>query len=359
MDSIRNNERERDTEIYSPGQVESVLIKCNIEVISDTGTNLLALCPLHGNTNTPALSVDKATGLFICFSPSCGEAGTLLELVEKSTGRNPFQAQRLIFLHKNDNVEDLSSRIHSILNDKEDYSSFSQKLLDRMHDDFWTSDLAKDYMHSRGFNDDALEYFKIGFSEKQKMIVVPMHDIAGKPIGIIGRTASGTYKRFKNSKNLPKSKTLWNIHRAKRNGETVIVCESSYDAIRIHQSGFPNVVALLGGHISEYHIQQIAKYFKTVVIFTDMDPLHYFPNCRKCNYQKCKGHRPGRDLGRSIEKELHNKKIMWACYSDYEITPNWVKDASDMEDDQIRQCINNAKSKFEYTTRNLEAIAPV
>jgi DNA primase len=49
----------------------------------------------------------------------------------------------------------------------------------------------------------------------------------------------------------------------------VIVCESSFDAIRIHQSGFPNVVATLGGNISMENIQNLNKYASSIIIMTD------------------------------------------------------------------------------------------
>lgn len=313
---------------------------------------------MHGNTDSPALSVDKTTGLFYCFNPSCGETGTLIDLVKVSTGCNDFQALRLIARRKTDLVEDFSLRLKKVFQSTEELPVFDQGLLDRMYDRFWDSPKAQDYMAYRGFTAETLEQFRIGYDPKKNMVVVPMHDEHGRPVGMIGRSANIDYKRFKNSKNLPKSLTAWNVHRAKRHGNVCVICEASFDGMRIHQAGFENVVALLGGFISDAHVHQLSKYFDTFIIMTDMDKLQFYPNCRKCDYEECQGHRPGRDLGRSIADKLMNKKIMWACYSNDEITPGWVKDASAMTDDQIRQCIWNAKSNFEYSMLGLEDVAP-
>jgi len=132
------------------------------------------------------------------------------------------------------------------------------------------------------------------------------------------------------------------------------VCEASYDAMRIHQAGYPNVIALLGGHVTQYHINQIDRNFDTVLIMTDFDNKIFRPNCRMCNYERCRGHRPGRDLGRSIATKLPHKRILWGAYDDTCVFPHGAKDASDMTDDEIRQCIRGAVPNFEYQSWDIE-----
>ena len=250
-----------------------------------------------------------------------------------------------------------------------EFEEFPQSVLDGAVASFKGS-IAEEYMKSRGFTDETLEYFGVGYSAKQNMVIVPMHDPKGMPIGLIGRTPSATEKRFKNSTNLPKSKTAWNFHRAKRTGDTVIVCEASYDAMRIHQAGYPNVVALLGGHVTPYHIEQLGRTFSTIILMTVFDKKQYRPNCRVCKNEtfkagevRCKGHRPGRDLGRSIADALSHKRILWATYDDKVVFPTNplegvrdkpAKDASDMTDEEIRQCLRNAVSHVEYSLWNVE-----
>lgn len=347
------DEWEDSSEAYTPSQVEAILEYCGIEVVSDTNTHFLAYCPFHGNTDTPAFAVDKVKGLWTCFNPSCQNAGTLPELLKRLKGLNMFQCLRTISKYRNVHSTPFADRMAEAMAAPVDFVEFPQAVLDRMAEDFPGS-VAEEYMHSRGFEDRTLTYFGVGYSAKKNMVAVPMHDPNGMPIGIIGRTPSHTDKQFKNSTGLPKAKTCWNFHRAKRTGDTVIICEASYDAMRIHQAGYPNVVALLGGHVTDYHLNQISRNFSRIIIMTDFDHKQYRPNCRMCNYKKCTGHRPGRDLGRTIAQRLPNKKIMWASYDDTCVFPHGAKDAGDMTDDEIRQCLKNAISNLEYSQWDIE-----
>jgi DNA primase len=353
MASQRRDEWEDDYEVYSENQVEAVVEYCDIEIVSDTHTHFLAYCPFHGNTDSPAFAIDKYKGLWTCFNPSCLNSGTLPDLLRRTKGLNPFQAQRVIQKKKNAFGTPFSERLRIAMSTQPEFVEFPQAALDRMKADFAGS-IAEEYMKARGYDDETLYFFDVGYSAKKNMVTVPMHDPNGMPIGLIGRTPSHTDKQFKNSVNLPKSKTAWNFHRAKRTGDTVIVCEASFDAMRIHQAGYPNVIALLGGHVTAHHLEQMNKNFSKIIIMTDYDKKQYRPNCRMCNYKTCRGHRPGRDLGRTIVKALPNKRVMWAAYDDVCIFPHDAKDASDMTDDEIRQCLRNAVSNFTYESWNIE-----
>jgi len=260
----------------------------------------------------------------MCFAPHCGAKGNLLQLVERVGSLNTFQARRLI--EKHSRVIDLSAIVEKNLEKEPQYPDFSQEVLDRLKVNFWGSEGHK-YMKGRGFTDESLDYFDIGYSVRKSMVVVPMHDPDGNPVGLIGRSISG--KAFKNSYLLPKGKTTWNFHRAKFEGDTAILCESSFDAIRIHQSGFKNVVAVLGGYASKYHVRQLSRSFSKILIMTDNDEA-------------------GRTLANSIEDKMVGKKILYAAYSKEELYPRGVKDASDMTDEEIRHVVRNAISPIKY-----------
>jgi 5S rRNA maturation endonuclease (ribonuclease M5) len=353
VESSRRDGWEDDFEVYTASQVEGVLEFCEVEVVGDTSTHFLAYCPFHGNTDSPALAVDKSKGLWTCFNPSCMTSGTLRDMLMKRKKLNHFQSQRTINKYANEHATPFADRLAEAMSKPPDFVEFPQDVLTKMKQDFPGS-IGEQYMKSRGFTDDTLDFFDVGYSVKKNMVIVPMHDPKGMPIGLIGRTASHDDKRFKNSLNLPKSKTAWNIHRAKTHGDTVIVCEASYDAMRIHQAGYPNVVALLGGHVTSYHLTQLGRFFSKVIIMTDFDQKIYRPNCRMCNYNTCTGHRPGRDLGRSIVKGMPKKRVLWAAYDDKCVFPHGAKDAGDMTDDEIRHCLRNAVSNLEYSQWNVE-----
>lgn len=234
--------------------------------------------------------------------------------------------------------------------------NFPQEVLDKMKRDFWNDSPALEYMKQRGFTDSTLDTFDIGYSAQKNLVATPMHDIEGKPVGVIGRTVNGD-KRFKNSVGLPTSQTLWNIHRARKNGDTVIVCEANFDAMRIAQAGYPNVVACLGGNFSPYHADQLAWNFSNVIIMTDNDDStkHTYIGCKKCTakgFKVCRGHNPGRALGATIASEMTNrgKVVRWAAYDENIVYPHDAKDAGDMTDEEIRQCLKRTVSNFTYNS---------
>lgn len=343
----RRNEWEEDTEVYSPSQVESILGYCGIRIENETNTHFMTYCPFHNNRDDPAFVVDKVKGLWTCFNPSCAVAGNIENLLYKVKGLNYFQARRVILERKSAVSQDVEQKISEILTEQPEFVQFPTEPVKRMTQDLWNYPHAIQYLEGRGFTHDTLKFFEVGYSAKKDMTIVPMHDPSGMLVGFVGRAIAD--KRFKNTDNLPKSKTMWNFHRAKRHGEKIIICESSFDAMRIHQAGYPNVVALLGGSLSKYHIEQLNKTASTIIIMSDFDKKIYRPNCRKCDYKMCKGHRPGRELGWSIAEKLPHKKILWAAYDGDCVYPHGAKDAGDMTDNEIRQCLSNAVTHFEYT----------
>lgn len=334
-------------ERYSESQVISVLSSIGVMVVSETYTNFLCLCPFHGNDNTPALSISKKSGLFMCFNPSCGETGNLVKLVMEIANIKQFPALRLISQYKTSSKGDLSKEIAKLLDKDKELKQFDQSILNNMYDNFWEYGPAQEYMHKRGFNDQTLEHFKVGYSYKKNLVAVPMHDKKGNPVGVIGRSIVG--KSFDNSKGLPTSRTLFNLHRAMRAGDKVIVVEASFSAMKFHQIGYPCVVALCMGTLSPYHIDLLDMYFDGIIIATDFDDHNQYikEDCRKCAGE-CKGHNPGRALGEKIAKELKHKQIKWASYSDGIIYPNGAKDPDELSDEDAKKTIVNSVSDFQY-----------
>jgi len=316
------------TDAYTKADLRSILRSCNVEVVSHTGTDFLCLCPFHHNTDSPAFAVSHSKGLYVCYNQNCNASGTILDLVKQLTSRNDFEALRFISANKITDEEAFEEGLKDLLNDKPDFTVFPTQTVEGAHMLLMSgAHGAKDYLLSRNINEEAMEYFQIGFSSIQQMTMVPLHSPDGILVGVIGRSIQG--KAFKNSPNLPRNKTLFNLHRAKRQGGTIIVVESSFDAIRLWQAGFPNAVATLGGSISDINIQNLNKYASTIIIMTDNDAA-------------------GKALGNTIATKLKNKNILWARYDHNMVYPHLAKDAGDMTDEEIKQCIKNAISHFEY-----------
>jgi DNA primase len=319
--------RKIDSTQYSPEHIKSIVKELGLNIVGETSHDYLCYCPFHSNRHTSSFSIGRENGAFICFNPSCGESGTLIELIKRILNKNDFEALRFISSKETEALENFDELLNETLEEKPEFVEFSQDVLDRLHADLAVNKNARDYLESRGINIDSMKHFGLGYSSSTGMVITPVHSPDGMPVGLVGRSISD--KRFKNSTNLPRSKTMFNIHRAKKIGDHVIVVESNFDAIRVHQAGFPNVVATLGGHISKDNIQLLNRYFNKITIMTDADIA-------------------GRDLGSSIASRLRNKDILWASYEYGKIYPHDAKDAGDMTDDEIKACIKNAVSTMEY-----------
>lgn len=337
--------------LYSPEQVESVLEYAGVEIVSGTSSHYLCYCPFHGNSDTAAFAINKQTGMYCCFNPSCGKSGSLEYLVRVMAKVDKFEANNII-LSQGDMSEIFFKKMDGKFSEPA-YPSFPQATLDRMHKDMWDSPGYTYLKDVRDFEDATLEHFQYGYSQKQNMVTVPMHDPDGNPVGVIGRSIEG--KSFKNSKDLPKSKTMYNFHRVKRYKELIVV-EASFDTGLVHQAGFPNTAALLGGYVSQHHLGQMARYFDRLILMVDNDEMQYYPNCARCRdagSYDCNGHRPGRDLGNSIIDGLPNMRIDWASYEEGTLLPHDAKDPGNLNPDEIAQCINNAVSNYEFSSWSL------
>lgn len=358
-------------EVYSPAEVEAVLRALGIEVQDETENDFLSLCPYHGNTDTPAFSTSKRYGYSVCFNPSCAVGTefrlTLDRMARDLKGLNHMSAKRFVMRTKGESGESFRDKFESIQQEEIELKEFPAVAIEKMHERLIETDTAKTYLKGRGFERDTIEYFKVGFTpastgpvyRKHDMVVVPAYDGKGRPVGLVGRSIEGKeFKNFgaeSNGTGFHKSKIIWNLQNARRY-ETIILTESTFDAMRIHQSGYPNVGALLGGSLSVVQTDLLNRHFSKVVIFTDSEnqdngEMTYHRRCAKClkqKYDMCHGHAPGRDLGMKIVESLPRLRVSWATYDDQHIYAGNVKDASDMTDDQIRQCLRNSISHYEY-----------
>ncbi len=312
------------------GQVEKIIFELGISVASATESHYTVYCPFHFNNTSPAATVAKETGYFWCFNGACAQRMKLVDLVRKLRRCNEFNALRLIEKNRGEE-KPLTDRLKEIQAKSQDLHTFDIDTLAMMQEDYWNSERAQEYFTFRGLNAYSAKFFGMGYDPNTDMILTPMYSTDKKCVGVIGRTIEG--KEFRNSPDLPTFKTLFNIQNAKSAGEdTLILVESNFDAIRIHQAGFKNVCATLGGSFSDYHMTQIYRSFNRVILMTDDDV-------------------PGRAFGQKIAKKCRRAGIgcYRAKYDEYNLFPNGAKDVNDMrdgvllvDDQDIHHCIKNA-----------------
>lgn len=245
----------------------------------------------------------------------------IIELVKKIKNIDTFPAKRFI---KHYQTEEIVSRPEPEVF-AEDLPKFDECTLKKMQEAFWDSPRAKAYVRGRRISKASAELYGLGYDKYSDMVVTPMFDTDGDCVGVIKRSIEG--KAFKNSYNLPTSKTLFGIHIAKAQSvDEVVLCESNFDAILSHQSGHP-AVATLGGTFSDYHLTQISRYFNKVVIAVDTDE-------------------GGQKFARRIAKACKSRGmyVYRIQYNEYEMLPHGAKDFGECKSiEEIAQAVRFAE----------------
>jgi len=229
--------------------------------------------------------------------------------------RTYFEAARLIKSKATE--ENIEASIEKLLQPKIDFEEFDTSLINRLNEDALLSSRAAQYLMGRGINKESVNKYKLGYSESQDMITIPVTSPDGMFIGFVARSIEG--KTFKNTPGLPKSKTLFNLSRNKRE-DKVFVTESALDAIRLEQVG-ANAVATLGASVSKHQRDLLKRYFRSIIVVSDNDEA-------------------GRAMGKKLQSEMDSVIVTHV--------PEPHKDVSDMNNDQIRDFVSKFDDELSY-----------
>jgi len=249
--------------LYSEEQIRRVLNGSGIEIEAEFGNDFIIYCPYHNNSRTPAGEVAKDSGLFFCFG--CQTTKNLEEFIMFTTGRSYFETAR--YIKSKETETNIEVAVNKAMYAPPDFVQYDEVLIKRLTNQALESPRAMRYYAGRSITEDSVKKFSLGYSEKQDMVTIPVHSPDGMTIGFVGRSVEG--KEFKNTPGLPKSKVLFNLHRVKTSS-IIYVVESSFDAIRLDQVGFP-AVATLGANVSASQMKLLEKYFNNVVLVADND----------------------------------------------------------------------------------------
>lgn len=244
-------------------QIRELFEKHNILIESQNGQEFNIYCPFHKNRNSPAFFINIKTGLWQCFNPSCGKRGNFRQLYKEVTGKpygkdislDPAALKKEIEkgFRKKDHIDELDISDIEI-----DYEN--------------EGDVEKiQYFINRGLDISTMKYFEIGFSDVKNRIVIPVRDQHYKLVGYIGRAIEKDQEpKYLYNKGFHRADVLFNIQNAKTYSECIIT-EGSFDAMKIHQAGYPNVISTLGAQVSKNQISIIKKCFDSITIFSDSD----------------------------------------------------------------------------------------
>ena len=309
--------------------VDRIMETANIvEVVSEfvslrkSGANYKGLCPFH-NERTPSFYVSPSRGICKCFS--CGKGGNPVGFIMEHEQMTYPEALR--WLAKKYGIEikerELSDEEKKQESDRESMFIVNEWAVDHfeemLHENEEGIAIGMQYFRSRGFRDDTISKFRLGFSLSDRealprlalqkgykeeyllktgvcykrendgqlidrfagRVIFPWISISGKTVAFGGRkldqATKGVQQKYVNSPDSEiyhKEQQLYGIFQAKKaiaKENCVYMVEGYTDVISMHQSGIENVVANSGTALSVHQIRILRRFTPNVVLLYDGD----------------------------------------------------------------------------------------
>jgi DNA primase len=132
------------------------------------------------------------------------------------------------------------------------------------------------YLQGRDIHPETADTFGVGMYDGSGFlhgrIVIPIHNEHGQLVAYAGRTVDHQQPKYRLPAGFRKSDALFNLHRAVGTGDrSVIVVEGFFDAFKVHQAGYPSVVALMGSSLSNRQADLLTNRFDHAVLMLDGD----------------------------------------------------------------------------------------
>ena len=298
-----------------------------VEVVSEfvtlrkSGSNYKGLCPFH-DEKTPSFYVSPARGTCHCFG--CGKGGNPVGFIMEHEQMTYPEALRWLArkYHIEIKERELSddekreqSERESMFIVNEWAASYFQHL---MHDTADGVAIGMQYFRSRGFRDDIMSKFQLGFDGTDRRalaqealrkgykedfllktgicykndrgelidryagrVIFPWIGISGKVVGFGGRLldsrTKGVNQKYVNSPDSEiyhKDRELYGIYQAKKaiaKEDRVYMVEGYTDVISMHQCGIENVVANSGTALSVHQIHILHRFTSNITLLYDGD----------------------------------------------------------------------------------------
>ena len=308
--------------------VERIKEAANIvDVVSEfvtlrkSGANYKGLCPFH-NEKTPSFYVSPARGTCHCFG--CGKGGSPITFIMEHEQMTYPEALRWlankyhIEIHEreltNQEREEQSQR-ESMFIVNEWAASYFEDLL---HNPADGNDIGMQYFRSRGFRDDIIHKFRLGYDLPNRLVLAPTAlqkgykeeflvktgicyknehgelidryagrvtfpwiGVNGKVVGFTARVldsrTKGVNQKYVNSPDsdlFHKDHELYGIYQAKKaiaREDRVYMVEGQADVIALHQCGIENVVANSGTALSLHQIHMLHRFSSNITLIYDGD----------------------------------------------------------------------------------------
>lgn len=214
---------------------------------------LVGRCPLPGHAgnrdNREAFHLHPGRGLWRC-TTHCGGGDLVALVVHLEGGGHATAARALARIEQRAGPLPAPWRPEDLPPPSAPFRPYTTTL---------RLDAAHAFLRARGVRPETAALFEAGHwplgGFLHGCVAVRIHDPAGNPLGYAGRRLAPEdverYGKWKLPRGLPKGGLLHNWHRARHHlRRGLVLVEGPWDAMRVHQAGFPNVVALWGTDLS-------------------------------------------------------------------------------------------------------------
>lgn len=305
--------------------IEKILDSAQItEVIGEfvnlkkRGVNFIGLCPFH-DEKTPSFTVSPSKEIYKCFG--CGKAGNVVNFIMEHEHLSYPDSLRFLakkysidVAEKEETPEDIERKneIESLMI----VTSYAQKMFsEKLLKDNEGKAKGLSYFKERGFRDDIIDRFQLGYCPEEKSaftnqavkdgykleylvktgltvqrdewiadrfsgrVTFPIHNIAGRVIGFSARTMKSDkniakYLNSPDSEIYHKGNILYGLFHAKQSigkKDKCYLVEGNTDVISLFQSGVENVVASSGTALTVNQLKLIKRFTNNLTIVFDGD----------------------------------------------------------------------------------------
>lgn len=308
--------------------VEKIMEAANIvDVVSEfvtlrkSGANYKGLCPFH-EEKTPSFHVSPARGICHCFG--CGKGGNAVSFIMEHEQMTYPEALRWLAAkyHIEIHERELSDEEKKEQSEREGMFIVNEwasgYFEDILHNNVDGVAVGMQYFRSRGFRDDIIKKFRLGFDLNNRSalastavskgynpdylvktglcyktergdlidrfagrVIFPWVGISGKTVGFGGRLldsrTKGVNQKYVNSPDSEiyhKDRELYGIYQAKKaiaKEDRVYMVEGYTDVISMHQCGIENVVANSGTALSTHQIHMLHRFTSNITLLYDGD----------------------------------------------------------------------------------------
>ncbi len=316
------------TNMIDQPTIERIKDAANIvEVVSEfvtlrrSGANYKGLCPFH-DEKTPSFMVSPARGTCHCFG--CGKGGNAVSFIMEHEQMTYPEALRWLARKYHIDIQERELTDAEKMAQSERESMFivnewvAGYFQDILRNDVDGLAIGMQYFRSRGFRDDIIRKFQLGYdlpdrfrlagrakakgykeefllktgvcykTERGELIdryagrvIFPWIGISGKVVGFGGRLldsrTKGVNQKYVNSPDSDiyhKDRELYGLYQAKKaiaKEDRVYMVEGYTDVISMHQCGIENVVANSGTALSVHQIHILHRFTSNITLLYDGD----------------------------------------------------------------------------------------